>query len=117
MKSRSYWHALFPEIKSGHTRRGNKWLRATLAQTALAGAAKKNSRFQARYQRLKLRRGAQRAATAVAHAQLIAIYWVLRTGIPYQDQVRQIEDQRREDQIRHHLRQLTKLGHEFEQVR
>ena len=118
------WAAVCPgnnesagKIKSGHTRRGNKWLRATLAQTALAGAAKKNSRFQERYQRLKLRRGAQRAATAVAHSQLIAIYWVLRTGIPYQEQVRQIEDQRREAQIRHHLRQLTKLGHELEQAR
>ena len=118
------WAAICPgnnesagKIKSGHTRRGNKWLRATLAQTALAGAAKKNSRFQERYQRLKLRRGAQRAATAVAYAQLIAIYWVLRTGTPSQEQVRQIEDQRREAQIRHHLRQLTKLGHELEQAR
>src|SRR5436309_8338941 len=57
------WAAICPgnnesagKIKSGHTRRGNRWLRATLAQTALAGAAKKNSRFQTRYQRLKLRR-------------------------------------------------------------
>lgn len=73
---------------------------ATLAQTALAGAATKNSRFQARYQRLKLRRGAQRAATAVAHAQLIAIYWALRMGTSYQEQVRQMDDLRREDQIR-----------------
>ena len=76
---------------------------------------KKNSRFQARYQRLKLRRGAQRAATAVAHAQLIAIYWALRMGTSYQEQVRQMEDQRREDQIHHHLRQLTKLGYPLEQ--
>ena len=116
------WAAICPgnnesagKIKTGHTRRGNRWLRATLAQTALAGAAKKNSRFQTRYQRLKLRRGAQRAATAVAHAQLIAIYWALRMGTSYQEQVRQMEDQRREDQIRHHLRQLTKLGYQLEQ--
>ncbi len=116
------WAAICPgnnesagKIKSGHTRRGNRWLRATLAQTALAGAAKKNSRFQTRYQRLKLRRGAQRAATAVAHAQLIAIYWALRMGTSYQEQLRQTEDQRRDDQIRHHLRQLTKLGYQLEQ--
>src|SRR5438093_10780010 len=91
------WAAICPgnnesagKIKSGHTRRCNRWLRATLAQTALAGAAKKNSRFQTRYQRLKLRRGAQRAATAVAHAQLIAIYWALRMGTSYQEQLRQM---------------------------
>ena len=91
-------------------------LRATLQQTAWAGVAKKNSGFQLRYQKLKLRRGGQRAVTAVAHAQLIAVYWVLRNGTPYQEQVRQTEEDRRKAQIRHHLRQLTKLGHELEVV-
>jgi transposase len=102
--------------KSGRTRRGNRWLRATMQQTAWAGVAKKNSAFQLRYQKLKLRRGPQRAVTAVAHAQLIAIYWTLRNGTPYQEQVRQSEEERRQGQIRHHLRQLTKLGHEIEEV-
>ena len=102
--------------KSGRTRKGNRWLRATLQQTAWAGVAKKNSAFQLRYQKLKLRRGGQRAVTAVAHAQLIAVYWVLRNGTPYQEQIRQTEKDRRKAQIRHHLRQLTKLGHELEMV-
>ena len=102
--------------KSGRTRRGNRWLRATMQQTAWAGVAKKNSAFQLRYQKLKLRRGGQRAVTAVAHAQLIAVYWVLRNGAPYQEQIRQTEEDRRKAQIRHHLRQLTKLGHELEVV-
>lgn len=117
------WSAICPgnnesggKRKNGRTRKGNRWLRATLAQTAWAGAAKKNSVFQVRYQRLKLRRGAQRAVTAIAHAQLIAIYWTLRSGIPYQEQVRQIEEDRRAAQIRHHLRQLTKLGYELEEA-
>ncbi len=102
--------------KSGRTRRGNRWLRATMQQTAWAGVAKKNSAFQFRYQKLKLRRGPQRAVTAVAHAQLIAIYWTLRNGTPYQEQIRQIEEDRRKAQIRHHLHQLTKLGHELGEV-
>ena len=42
----------------------------TLTQTAWAGAAKKNSAFQFRYQRLKTRRAVKRATIAVAHAQL-----------------------------------------------
>jgi transposase len=102
--------------KSGRTRRGNRWLRATLVQTAWSGAAKKNSDFQLRFQRIKLRRGAQRAAMAVAHAQLIAIYWALRTGTPYRDQIQQTQNERRHAQIQHHLRQLEKLGYELEEV-
>lgn len=117
------WAAICPgnnesagKRKSGRTRKGNRWLRATLTQTAWAGAARKNSVFKLRYEKLKLRRGAQRAVTAVAYAQLIAIYWTLRNGTPYQEQIRQIEEDRREAQIRHHLRQLTKLGYEREEA-
>jgi transposase len=102
--------------KSGRTRRGNRWLRATMQQTAWAGVAKKNSSFQLRYQKLKSRRGPQRAVTAVAPAQRIAIYWTLRNGIPYQEQIRHSEEDRRKGQIRHHLRQLTKLGHQIEGI-
>jgi len=101
--------------KSGHMRRGNRWLRASITQTAWAGVRKKNSSFQARFQRIKQRRGAQRAIMAVAHAQLIAIYWALRNGTPYQDQIRMAENERRQNQIQYHLRQLEKLGHELEE--
>ena len=100
--------------KSGRTRKGNRWLRATLNQTAWAASAKKNSAFQLRFQKLKIRRGAQRAVTAVAHAQLIALYWTLRNGTPYQEHTRQIDQDRKEAQIRHHLSQLTKLGYKLE---
>lgn len=120
---RASWAAICPgnnesagKRKSGRVRNGNRWLRATLNQTAWAGAAKKNSLFQHRYQKLKRRRGAQRAIPAVAHAQLIAIYWALRHGVPYLEQGRQTEEDRRNAQIRHHLRQLTKLGHQLEEV-
>ena len=65
-----------------------------------------------RYQRLKLRRGGQRAVIAIAHAQLIAIYWALRNGAPYPEQVQRLEQDRREAQIRHHLQRLAKLGYE-----
>ena len=98
--------------RSGRTRQGNRWLRATLTQTAWAGAADKKSLFQLRYQRVKLRRGGQRAVIAIAHAQLIAIYWALRNGTPYPEQVQRMEHDRREAQIRYHLQRLTKLGYE-----
>lgn len=97
--------------KSGRTRKANRWLRATLAQTAWAGIRKKNSSFRDRYQRLKPRRGPQRAATAVSHAQLIAIYWVLRNRVPYQEQVQPLDNRRRDVMIQHHLKRLKELGY------
>jgi len=48
---------------------------------------------------------------AVAHAQLIALYWVLRNGVPYQQQRQQLEQQEREFLIRHHLHRLAQLGY------
>src|SRR5437867_4828755 len=97
--------------KNGRTRPGNRWLRATLTPTGWAGAADKKSLFQFRYQRLKLRRGGQRAVMAIAHAQLIAIYWALRNGTPYPEQLQKLEQDRREAQIRYHLQKLNKLGY------
>src|SRR6266571_3728024 len=97
--------------KSGKIRKGNRWLKATLTQTAWAGANTKNSAFQFRYQRLKTRRGVKRATIAVAHAQLIALYWVLRSGVPYQQQRQDLEQQQRESLVRHHLHRLAQLGY------
>ena len=51
---------------------------------------------------------------AIAHAQLIAIYWALRNGAPYPEQIARIDQDRREAQIRYHLKRLTKLGYESE---
>lgn len=97
--------------KSGRIRKGNRWLKATISQTSWAAVAKKNSAFQFRYQRVKTRRGSQRAAVAVAHSQIISLYWVLRTGVPYQQQCRQTEERQRQSLIRHHLLRLAQLGH------
>src|SRR5262245_52008587 len=102
--------------KSGRMRKGNRWLRATTTQTAWAAVKNKNCSFHARFERTKSRRGAQRAIMAVVHAQLIAIYWVLRNGTPYQEQMRMTQNERRQRQINYHLRQLEKLGHELEEV-
>ena len=43
--------------RSGKTRKGDKWLRATLAESANAAARTKDSYLAARYQRLRGRRG------------------------------------------------------------
>jgi len=64
--------------KSGRVTEGNKWLKRTLNQTAWAGSRTKASYFRAQFQRLSKRRGAKRAAMAVAHSQLCVAWQLLK---------------------------------------
>jgi Transposase IS116/IS110/IS902 family len=71
--------------RSGRTRKGSKWLRATLTESALAAARTKNSYLAAQYQRLRGRRGHSKAVTAVGHSILTAAWHMLQTGELYND--------------------------------
>lgn len=94
---------------------GNPWLRSTLIEVALA-AVKAGRRqpnfFSARYHRLSTRRGPKRAAMAVAHSLLIAIYNMLRNGSYFVDLGPTHYDQRRRDLIaKRSVRRLEDLGY------
>jgi transposase len=52
--------------KSGHTRKGSKWLRATQTDSAKAAARTRGSYLSAHYHRLRGRRGPNNATIAVA---------------------------------------------------
>lgn len=67
------------------SRRGNPHLKAIMVQAACSAINTEGSYFQAKYKRLKTRRGHKRALVAVAHSMIIAIYHMLKTGSPYQD--------------------------------
>jgi transposase len=71
--------------KSGRTRHGNQHLEATLVLAAHAAAHTKDTYPAAQYHRLAARRGAKRAAVAVAHTLLVDIYCMLRDGTHYGD--------------------------------
>lgn len=71
--------------KSGKTRKGTPWLRETLVEAARAAARTKGSYLGAQYRRIAARRGAKRAAVAVAHTILVIIYHMLRDGTLYAD--------------------------------
>lgn len=71
--------------KSGKTNKGNKYLKSTLIQCAKSAVKNKDSFFHAQYQRLVVRRGANRATVAVAHSMLIAIYNMLKNKVPFKD--------------------------------
>jgi transposase len=99
--------------RSGKTRKGSKWLRATLAESANAAALTKGSYLAAEYQRLRGRRGHAKAITAVGHSILTAAWHMLQTGELYRDPggdyfIRQNPDR----QTKRLVRQLEALGHQ-----
>ena len=71
--------------RSGRTRKGSKWLCGTLIEAARAAARTRDTYLAAQYQRVRARRGANRASPAVAHSLLTAVWHMLQTGETYTD--------------------------------
>jgi len=66
-------------------RKGNVHLKR-LAHNAAVGASRtRGSYLREKYHRLKARRGAARAMSAVAHKLMIAVYHILDRRVPYRD--------------------------------
>jgi transposase len=98
--------------RSGTTGKGNKWLRATLIEAALSAGKTKNSYLAAQYQRLRSRRGHNKAVTAVGHSILTAIWHMLQTGELYNDPGNDYFTRQNPDRATKRLiRQLEALGH------
>ena len=70
---------------SSRARPGNRWLRAALVEAARAAARSKDTYLAAQYARLAGRRGANRAALAVAHTILVIAYHILDRHEPYHE--------------------------------
>jgi len=98
--------------RSGKTRQGSKWLRATLTEAANAAARSKNTYLAAQYHRLRGRRGHAKAITAVSHSILTAAWHMLQTGELYRDLGPDyFTKQNPERATKRLVRQLEKLGH------
>jgi transposase len=96
---------------SGKTRRGDPWLRRLLIQAAYAAARRKDCFLAAMSRRIAHRRGAKRAAMAVAHRILVIIYHVLDDQVPYREYGETAsEEQQRQATERRLVRQLERLG-------
>jgi transposase len=96
---------------SGHTGKGNKWLRAVLVECAHAASHTKITYLGTKFRRFARRKGKQRAAIMVAHRLLEAAYFMLRDKVPYREQGDQYLDERHKMfLLRHHLRRLENLG-------
>ena len=117
-KHMSKWVGLCPgnnesagRKKSGKTGKGNNALKTTLIQSAQIASRSKGSFFKAQYDRLVVRRGANRAKVAVAHSMLIAIYHMLNNGAVFRDLGESYYNNfNPEKKINYHLKKLNMLG-------
>jgi len=97
--------------QSGRTRKGNRWLRATLVECARGAVRARHGYLAAPYHRIARRRGDQKAITAVGHSIVVIAWHVLRTGQPYRDLGHEYFDRLDRDRLVHdHTRRLAELG-------
>lgn len=116
----SSWAGLAPgnnesakKRRYGRTTKGNMTLKTTLIQCAKSAVKKADSFLAAQYQRLVVRRGANRATVAVAHTMLIAIYHMLKDNVPFIDLgAAHYNKFNTQSKINHFLKKLKQLGWE-----
>ena len=98
--------------RSGHTTKGNRWLKRILVQAAWAASHTKGTYLAAQYRRLAKRRGRKRALVAVGHTLLVIIYHMLKRGTTYAelgpDFLDRLEPERLTRQL---VKRLQSLGH------
>jgi hypothetical protein len=101
--------------KSTRIRKGAPWLKAVLVQAAWGAVRTKVCYFRALFNRIKIRRGPQKAIGAVAAAMLRTVYIIIRDKVVYQDLGEKHFDRIDKDKlVKRHLRRLRELGLEVE---
>ncbi len=98
--------------KSSRIPKGNVYLKTALVEAAHAAAKAKGTYLRDKFYRLKARRGYKRAAVAVAHKILVAIYHMLSQEVSYNE----LGDLYLDKLNKHHLtrnlvRRLERLGY------
>ena len=97
---------------SGKTRKGSRWLRQKLCQSAWCASRSKNSYFTAYFQRIAAHRGKKRAIVAVSHSLLVVCYYMLQRKCHFQDLGVNYFDQLNHEKLtRYFVKRLTRLGH------
>jgi transposase len=97
--------------KKGTTRPGNRWLRATLTQSAWAASHTKETYLSSQYRRLASRRGRKKALVAVGRSILTITFGMLARKTNYKDLGGDWFDRQQPARLQQHLvRRLEKLG-------
>ena len=116
------WAGLCPRMdesagkrRSTRVRKGAPWLKTTLVSAAWAAACAHDTYLRAQFQRLKTRRGPQKAVVAVAASILTAAYYILRDRVPYRELGPDYFDRRdRSAVVRRLRRRIEALGYRVE---
>ncbi len=88
---------------------------ASRVQAAHSASHQKQCYLAEHYRRIAKRRGAKRAAVAVAHSILVMIYHLLKNQTPYQEKgVIFLEEQERQGAEKRLVRQRARLGYHVE---
>jgi transposase len=95
------------------SRQGNPYLKSTMVQAACSAINVAGSYYQAKFKRLKQRRGHKRALVAIGHAMLVAIYHMIKKGESYRELgakfVSDHDHGRKKDNL---VKKLQNLGYE-----
>jgi transposase len=113
------WAALCPGNResggkrmSGKTRKGNRYIRRALCQSAWAAAHTKDTHLAALFRRVRSRRGEQKAIMAVAHQLLTIIFHVIQDGSVYRELGASHYDQQNKRKVARRLTErLERLGY------
>jgi transposase len=96
---------------SNRTRKGNRWLRRALCQSAWAATRKNNCYLAAFFYRKAGKHGIRKAIVATAHRLLLIAFCVLRDGTEYQELGDSYFDRLHPERTRNRLvRRLQRLG-------
>jgi transposase len=96
---------------SARSTQGNKYLKTTLIEASWACSHTKNTYLSFKYYSISKRRGKKKAALAVGHEILTAVYHILRDSTPYKEPRMRadIVDQRRKSEMERLQKRLDKL--------
>lgn len=97
--------------RSGKTRKGNPWLRATLIEAGQAAGRSNKTYLGAQFRRLAARRGKKRATVAVGHTILVIAYHLLTSSDLYNDLGPDYFVRRAPNAERAMVRRLERLGY------
>jgi transposase len=101
---------------SGRTRKGPRWLRTALVESAQVAARTKNTYFSAQYARIRGRHGHNKAIFALAHSLLSIAYYVLLRSEPYVELGADyfIKRQQKQAYQRRLVHQLERMGYDVQ---
>jgi transposase len=112
------WSGLCPgsnesagKSKSAPTRKGDKYLRTILVQAAWSAVRTRGCFWKQKFGQLVVRLGPKKAIVAIARRMLVAAYYMLRDGTPYQPACSPPPSPERQKRlVQRYTQQLASLG-------